>query len=440
MNHHGAGAVHVYALMCLYPASVWFQHQMAVWAQHRGRSLALVIEHVCAVLPLVVGFSAPHLVWLELAVVLVTCAALTVGATPWKLWSMFGSLRASLSRGKLTCVDPALTRLRFVAEYRAVVMITTCVVILAVDFPALFPRAHAKTEEYGFAVMDLGTGCIICSSALCSRAARGIVEGRRPSAVLSRVLSLSPIILLGSARLVGHWGLDYHTPASEYGVHWNFFFTILIVSLGSTLAGMGPRASATSGAALLLLYQAFLSRGGAEYMLTAPRTNLFSANREGILSSLGFLGIHWLSVAVGSSIRARSGVGLPTRLMLISAIAGSMTAALDVVGVRVSRRLCNLPYALLILSINSFVLATLALVDLSVSQPRPMLPLPYGGVQASMLATFIAANLMTGVVNLSTSPLLTPAWVGMFVLLVYSTAWTSLFAVAHAYGKPIKFW
>uniref|UniRef100_A0A7S1A462 Uncharacterized protein n=1 Tax=Noctiluca scintillans TaxID=2966 RepID=A0A7S1A462_NOCSC len=175
-------------------------------------------------------------------------------------------------------------------------------------------------------------------------------------------------------------------------------------------------------------------------MLTAPRTNLFSANREGILSSLGFLGIHWLSVAVGSSIRARSGVGLPARLMLISATAGSMAAALDVVGVRVSRRLCNLPYALLILSINSFVLATLALVDLSVSQPRPTLPLPYGGVQASMLATFIAANLMTGVVNLSTSPLLTPAWVGMFVLLVYSTAWTSLFAVAHAYGKPIKFW
>lgn len=49
--------------------------------------------------------------------------------------------------------------------FRSVVLITTCIAILAVDFPA-FPRRFAKTANYGRSIMDVGVASFIFCQAL----------------------------------------------------------------------------------------------------------------------------------------------------------------------------------------------------------------------------------------------------------------------------------
>mmetsp|Transcript_82311 Transcript_82311/g.245464 ORF Transcript_82311/g.245464 Transcript_82311/m.245464 type:complete len:327 (-) Transcript_82311:59-1039(-) len=325
-------------------------------------------------------------------------------------------------------------------------MITTCLAILAVDFPSVFARSQAKTEEYGCSLMDLGTGCIVCSTAVCSKAARGVLQGRRPSALLKRVASLWPVLAIGFSRLFVLRGIDYHVPTSEYGVHWNFFFTIAFVALVSTAADFGPAQSGIAGVVLLVAYQYFLScMGGAGYILHAPRVGLFSANREGALSCLGFLGIHWLAVALGALARPRPAfpaMRVVGTLLLVTAASAGATwlLASPAVGIAVSRRMCNLPYALLALSINALVLGTLAAVDLLWPRPRPPLPLVYGGVQDSMLVVFLVANLLTGAVNLSVHSLLVPQGAAMTIMAGYSLAWAAPFGMLRAAGFTVKFW
>mmetsp|Transcript_74914 Transcript_74914/g.231648 ORF Transcript_74914/g.231648 Transcript_74914/m.231648 type:complete len:116 (+) Transcript_74914:1104-1451(+) len=114
--------------------------------------------------------------------------------------------------------------------------------------------------------------------------------------------------------------------------------------------------------------------------------------------------------------------------------------ASSAVGVPVSRRMCNLPYALLTLSVNALVLGSLASVDLLWPRPRPPLPLAYGGVQDSMLVVFLVANLLTGAVNLSVHSLLVPAWAAMLLMAGYSLAWTVPFGLLRAGGLALKFW
>lgn len=48
------------------------------------------------------------------------------------------------------------------------------------------------------------------------------------------------LLLLGLLRLLSTRGVDYQSHASEYGVHWNFFFTLGALRLAaSAVEGLG---------------------------------------------------------------------------------------------------------------------------------------------------------------------------------------------------------
>ncbi len=49
------------------------------------------------------------------------------------------------------------------------IMIYTCVAILAVDFPLIFPRINCKTEDYGWALMDVGVSSVMIASGISNR-------------------------------------------------------------------------------------------------------------------------------------------------------------------------------------------------------------------------------------------------------------------------------
>lgn len=380
------------------------------------------------------------------------CAGLAVLSKPLLEWPRFFSQlfasraarKAGTASSDFTFIDDKGDRLRFVAEYRAIIMITTCIAILSVDFPALFSRTHAKTEEIGYSLMDLGTGSIIIATAVCSKTARGrknAAAGQLQN-IIQQAASLRPILLLGFIRFVVLWGIDYHVPTSEYGVHWNFFFTIAVLSFVAAALDLSAQASAVAGVVVLVAYQVFLSGlGGAEYILHAPRVGPFSANREGILSCFGFLCIHWLGVAMGADLRSQQDARYRANRMLAFA-AGSLAVvgALSLYGLPVSRRMCNLPYVMFVLGVNAMVLGLLAWIDLVSLRPRPKLPLVYGGIQDSMFAAFMVANLLTGAVNLLLQPLLIPAGAAFFIMTVYTLVLTFPFAVMRHNGVIMKFW
>jgi phosphatidylinositol glycan class W len=93
---------------------------------------------------------------------------------------------------------------------------------------------------------------------------------------------------------------------SEYGVHWNFFFTIaflrlLVVLLHYTLPStQHPPTAAAFGVAVLMAYNYALSDSGlATWIQTAPRTTLVQQNREGLCSLVGYLGLYLVGILVG---------------------------------------------------------------------------------------------------------------------------------------------
>jgi len=126
--------------------------------------------------------------------------------------------------------------LPFVTNYRATALLTTAVCILAVDFP-VFPRRFAKTESFGYGLMDVGVGSFVFAAGLVSQEARKGTTGQKSALahVAKSTLECVPLLVLGFARLVAVKSTDYHEHVSEYGVHWNFFFTLAASKVDRTL-------------------------------------------------------------------------------------------------------------------------------------------------------------------------------------------------------------
>ena len=83
--------------------------------------------------------------------------------------------------------------------------------------------------------------------------------------------------------------MDYHQHTSEYGVHWNFFFTLAVISMLSAVVenifpGIHPRLLGTT---ILLVYQAILSGpfGVEQWLLShpedRPKLSYVAQNKEG---------------------------------------------------------------------------------------------------------------------------------------------------------------
>ncbi|KAH6771497.1 transferase [Perilla frutescens var. hirtella] len=185
-----------------------------------------------------------------------------------------------------------------VSSYRVATMLITCISILAVDFK-IFPRRYAKTETYGTSLMDLGVGSFVVANALVSRQARGISNMK----LSNGLRSTSPLIILGFARLISTSSVNYQVHVAEYGVHWNFFFTLAAVAILTLIIDVHPNYCGILGSLILIGYQASLSCGLNKYLLSDERkTDIFSQNKEGIFSIFGYWGMYLIGVRIGSYI------------------------------------------------------------------------------------------------------------------------------------------
>ena len=185
-------------------------------------------------------------------------------------------------------------------EYRSILCLYTFISILAVDFRA-FPRRFAKAEVYGTGLMDVGVGSFIISDALFSKLDHDTAVASSDKSSEKNLTKLTlkaslQLALVGILRIALTKAISYQEHVGEYGVHWNFFVTLALVKLLGLV--VPTKACGLIGLLIASSYQFALSGGGlAGYVNEGYRdpTNLFSLNKEGIISLAGYFALHCLA-------------------------------------------------------------------------------------------------------------------------------------------------
>ncbi|KAF9461756.1 GWT1-domain-containing protein [Collybia nuda] len=204
--------------------------------------------------------------------------------------------------------QPQITPLPALTVYRAHMMLMTILAILAVDFP-VFPRSLVKCETFGVSLMDLGVGSFVFSQGIVSAIPLLKDPAYLNAPIVPKLFSVTrktlPIIFIGLVRVLLVKGTEYPEHVSEYGVHWNFFITLALlpvmqVSLHPLIARIPL---SLLGILVAIAQQMALSYMGLyDFVLNAPRTNIISANKEGIVSLTGYLAIHLFGLSTGTLI------------------------------------------------------------------------------------------------------------------------------------------
>ncbi|XP_075083042.1 uncharacterized protein At4g17910 isoform X2 [Nicotiana tabacum] len=328
-----------------------------------------------------------------------------------------------------------------ISAYRVSMNLLTCVCILAVDFK-IFPRRYAKTETYGTGLMDIGVGSFIVANALVSRQARGIAKMNLRNAISSTC----PLIVLGFARIFFTSTVDYQVHVGEYGVHWNFFFTLAAVAVLTSMINLSPSNCGILGWFILLGYEVFLLLGLNEYLLSSERgPDIISQNKEGIFSIFGYWGLYLVCVQLGSYLffgkpgdaLLRTNDWARIRVWILCLLLWLLTVFLDMHVERVSRRMCNLAYVTVVLAMNLQVFAVLTLADYV---PGYKVAALIEVFDRNLLGSFLLANVLTGLVNLSIDTLFVSPFTALAILVGYAYILSIAAAIAHVCGIRLKFW
>lgn len=359
----------------------------------------------------------------------------------------------------------------FLTTYRAAMMIITCIAILAVDF-RVFPRRFAKVENWGTSLMDLGVGSFVFSGGVVS--ARSILGNRAlnsqsrrplPRRLLASARHSIPLIVLGLIRLYSVKGLDYAEHVTEYGVHWNFFFTLGLlppfVEIFHSLTALVPPYELLAVGIATVYQVALESTDLKAYILVSPRgPDLLSKNREGIFSFIGYLAIFLAGRATGVRIIPRgtspskspkqarntvlASLALETVSWTILFVFNSTYGMGYGANIPVSRRLANMPYILWVSAFNNGQLFLFCFLEtIFFPSVHRKTNDPENEAQHSSFATskimaafnknglviFLVSNLLTGAVNLTFPTLDISQAQAMGILLGYAAVLTG-FAVA----------
>lgn len=372
-------------------------------------------------------------------------------------------------------LDPLPVR-PFITAYRGAMMIVTCLSILAVDFK-IFPRRFAKVETWGTSLMDLGVGSFVFSAGVVS--ARSIIRDRLAgknastgSRLLTSIRHSLPLILLGLIRMYGVKGMDLAEHTTEFGVHWNFFFTLALLPPSMALVQFWPPTTLTLALISLTVgstYQILLGLTRLKaYILTAPRTNFVSQNREGIFSFFGYLAIFVAGQSIGlellSRISGRSDraaaitarrnllkrlVSYSVALSLMTSLLTSFHYGLDL---RISRRLANFPYVLWVSAFNCGQITLFCAIEtlmfpgvhratdkLSESPEVEKAISPViRAFNRNGLAIFLVANLLTGQVNFRINTLTMSNAEALAIMSAYAALLTAIAVMLDQWNISVK--
>ncbi|CAM6087278.1 unnamed protein product [Calypogeia fissa] len=392
--------------------------------------------------------------WVYIVTVVSLCLLLVGIAVLWRLNSQGGMEPTSQ---QLVGANFSTSRKTFLSSFRFTMMLVTCVTILAVDFN-VFPRRYAKTETYGTGLMDVGVGSFVVANGLVSRQARELPPSKNGGVLRNTC----PLLVLGFSRLLLTKGVDYQEHVAEYGVHWNFFFTLAAVALLTSLVHIPASYCGALGVILLGVYQTILSSGLNEYLLSSERRpNLISLNKEGIFSILGYWSIYLISVQLGhylifpperilrqnddTSTKARRkgrrtgtvSSSLTIYVWVLDAFLWILAIFGEVYIERISRRMCNLPYVIFVFAMNLEVIAIFLTADVFLPSKQMLLLQIFDN---NLLPTFLWGNVLTGLVNVTVDTISASSVTAVLILLGYLATLVGGMAAVELFGLRLKFW
>lgn len=334
----------------------------------------------------------------------------------------------------------------YLSNYKSAMQIMTCICILAVDFN-VFPRRFGKTETYGVSIMDLGVGAFVLSMAVTSKFARCKERVSFKHLFKSCYQSLI-LFFLGTLRVLLVKSQNYQEHVTEYGTHWNFFFTLALLKTVTTIVlCMLPFLQKqlcylVLSVVTICCYQHALNNGLCDVISNGlsgdgSRLSFFDANREGIISSIGYLGIYFFGLFLGSQL-------FKTRLRPFNKICwlflwftfGCFCLHYSVTPI--SRQQVNLSYYFLEITANCFLLFGFfvgeaimkALCCLDKKDDFGSMDITSStlsqAVTQNLLLYFLLGNLLTGIVNLNVDTLNTPDTKSFFIISFYMVVLNSV--------------
>lgn len=372
-----------------------------------------------------------------------------------------------------------LDQVPFVTIFRVFVNVKTAISILAVDF-AVFPRRYAKTETYGTGVMDFGVGAFVFANALvCPEARRKNISGSKMNHVTKQLLSVWPLVVLGLGRLASIKMSGYHEHVTEYGVHWNFFFTLAIVRVVASVLLVFVPASQSWICALLIsgFYQFALETSGLKAFIMHNHDrekDFLHANKEGIFSVVGYIAIYMAGVQVGLYVmqprsQVRQWLKVLFNLSLGSLFLYAALFICQTLVESVSRRFANLPFCIWSAAQSLFFMSCLGIADMILlfskrTSDCHSVPTSWNlckkqsdtdsdkkpgkierlclvqAVSRNQLLFFLLANVMTGFTNSIVDTLACSSLFSVCVLLSYMFMNCFVIYVLHLCGITVKFW
>lgn len=391
-----------------------------------------------------------------------------------------------------------LVKKSFLTAYRASMIVITNLSILAVDFK-IFPRRFAKVETWGTSLMDLGVGSFVFSMGLVN--SRSIIKqifaqenkekykfliSQYAALVWKNTVKALPILLLGFIRLVSVKSLEYQEHVTEYGIHWNFFFTLgflpIVIGILDPFLNILPRAFVAMS--IGLIYEVVLNQFDVlKFILRTDNRmeSIITQNKEGIFSFFGYLSIFIFGQSFGSFVltdfktpknllwtstyneyekmKLEKGKGkkknsLISRWLTVTTAEGLLIATIfyqllflytkdsQYFG-NISRRIANLPYILWVVSYNAFFLLGYKAMELVVFRGEKKLRTNTGSMLLEAmnnngLLCFLLGNLGTGLINMSIDTIECSDAVAFAILCVYGAVLTGIMIVLDQKGIYIK--
>lgn len=322
-----------------------------------------------------------------------------------------------------------------VTNCRSTINVISVIAILAVDF-LIFPRRFAKTETFGHSLMDVGVGLFVFSNA--------IVDGGQTD-FLKAIKSSIPLIVLGVGRFFVTAQTDYHVPVSEYGVHWNFFITLAVTKIFVSLIWTTVKVKYIWINAILLMvsHEILLEMGLKNFVMSKEkRIGFIAANKEGLVSSMGYVYLYLFSAYFSYLLKLKKGCDHPRKTIpkFIFISLGTLTLSI-ICGkyLGISRRLANSAYCFWVVFIGIFMMGLFYVSDiiLEIVFKRPLSSsLIYKSVNYNGLVFFLLSNALTGLINILCDTLKLPPLSSLTILVIYMLI--NCGTVTFLYLKKIK--